>query len=54
MNWQPFTNGTDLVRSIFELNVRWGRGDSIGLMTVACGVYTKMDEELLLMLKCFA
>ena len=38
----------------FEFPVRWSLGDAIGLLTITCGSFTKMDEELLLLLKVLA
>lgn len=46
-NWQPllYTTNKD-----FTLPLRWKFGDPIGVLTVKCGSFTKMDEELLMLL----
>jgi len=48
-HWQPMIYASD--DKTYEFPLRWRMGDPIGVFSVTCGAFTKMDEQLLLMLK---
>lgn len=47
-NWKPLLHTEG---KVFTMPLRWRLGDAIGVLTVQCGSFTEMNEELVVLLK---